>query len=525
MKKTAISMLVGFALMLPIVASALTVDEIRAQIAQLLVQLQALQQQITQVAAQDSVNIASTTNNASCFRASHNLFRGQRGTDIEELQRFLLNTGDYTYGEITGFFGSATELAVQRFQCRNNIVCSGTPDDNGYGFVGARTRAAMSARCTSQSPTQSLPTPPSTISSQTTTQATRAPPSPPATIVHQCPEIPKPTCGGSLSSLGNDANRCHRGWLCEVRTVVQNNAPRLELSGPGSLWLGETGTWTVKVTDLDGDNVSVNMFFGNEAAIETINEIAAPTSAKSFTRTRSFSTTGAYPVRVEASDTVGNSARITSIVQVRGRSCSQNGATLEHGASKTFYSQTTASSGSICASISQSRTCTNGVLSGDGSYQYTTCNEAPAVPSSGGGGTVGASGTISSCPTVSGGSCQAANGTYSSGTTLDGQILSGGPYTLSVVVPAYTCTDGAWVCTRWCGTLQPQGTRHVYRSPGSCAAGAICSPYYGSLQACTNSAASDSSGGSCPAGYGWCPAGPAGYGCALLQNGVCPIIR
>ena len=74
---------------------------------------------------------------------------------------------------------------------------------------------------------------------------------------------------GTLSSLGNDARGCHRGWLCEVRAVVQNNAPRLELSGPGSLWLNETGTWTVKATDSDRDNVSVSMFFGDESAIDT----------------------------------------------------------------------------------------------------------------------------------------------------------------------------------------------------------------------------------------------------------------
>src|SRR3989344_3753698 len=97
MKKTAISMLVGFALVLPIVASALTTDEIRAQIAQLLVQLETLKQQIAQVTTQDTPNITSAANNASCFRTSRNLFRGLRGTDIEELQRFLLNTGDYTY--------------------------------------------------------------------------------------------------------------------------------------------------------------------------------------------------------------------------------------------------------------------------------------------------------------------------------------------------------------------------------------------------------------------------------------------
>src|SRR3989338_7096887 len=67
MKKTAISMLVCFVLVLPIVASALTADEIRAQIAQLLSQLQALQQQIAQVNAQDTSGTANSANGAMCL--------------------------------------------------------------------------------------------------------------------------------------------------------------------------------------------------------------------------------------------------------------------------------------------------------------------------------------------------------------------------------------------------------------------------------------------------------------------------
>ncbi|MBI4093629.1 tail fiber domain-containing protein [Candidatus Kaiserbacteria bacterium] len=349
------SVLCVLALSLPIATSALTVEDIRQQIAQLLAQIEALQQQIAQTPT-TAANDGSATASAACFRAYRNLFRGLRGSDVEELQRFLLNTGDFTFGEITGFFGSATERAVQRFQCRELGICSGSPESNGYGFVGARTRAAMSARCSSQRTTQTQSFPPATV--------------------YQCPTITQPSCtNGTLSSLGNDTNGCHRGWLCEIRTVVQNNAPRLELSGPGSLWLNEAGTWTVKATDPDGDNVSVNMYFGNESTDELLQQLAYPTSSKSFTRTRSFTNTGSYAIRVEALDTFNNSARITSVVQVRAHTCTVNGTTLEHGASKTLYSQTTAASGSTCSAMSQTRTCDNGTVSGSSSYQYTSCME------------------------------------------------------------------------------------------------------------------------------------------------------
>ncbi len=66
--------------------------------------------------------------------------------EVTKLQQYLTQTGDYTYGSITGYFGPATEAAVQRFQCRKGIICQGTPEGTGYGVVGARTRAAM--RCT-----------------------------------------------------------------------------------------------------------------------------------------------------------------------------------------------------------------------------------------------------------------------------------------------------------------------------------------------------------------------------------------
>ena len=54
--------------------------------------------------------------------------------------------------------------------------------------------------------------------------------------------------------------------------------------------------------------------------------------------------------------------------------CTLNGVTVAHGASRTFYSATIHTN---CASVSLSRTCNNGTLSGSGSYQYASCN-APA---------------------------------------------------------------------------------------------------------------------------------------------------
>ncbi|MCR4325817.1 MAG: hypothetical protein NUV59_03345, partial [Patescibacteria group bacterium] len=55
-------------------------------------------------------------------------------------------------------------------------------------------------------------------------------------------------------------------------------------------------------------------------------------------------------------------------------SCTLDGVTVPHGSSHTFYTQQAAPSGSLCSSYAQSRTCTNGTLSGSSSYLYASCS-------------------------------------------------------------------------------------------------------------------------------------------------------
>ena len=67
-----------------------------------------------------------------------------RDNDVQELQKFLAKDKSiYPEGLITGYFGSLTKKAVQNFQCKYNIVCSGDPTATGYGQVGPKTRAKL----------------------------------------------------------------------------------------------------------------------------------------------------------------------------------------------------------------------------------------------------------------------------------------------------------------------------------------------------------------------------------------------
>lgn len=83
-----------------------------------------------------------------CELLKRELRRGSRGDDVRELQKILAQDKEvYAEGEVTGYFGERTEAAVKRLQAKLGIVASGDAVSTGYGMVGAKTRAALMARC------------------------------------------------------------------------------------------------------------------------------------------------------------------------------------------------------------------------------------------------------------------------------------------------------------------------------------------------------------------------------------------
>ncbi|MBI5457118.1 fibronectin type III domain-containing protein [Candidatus Kaiserbacteria bacterium] len=71
---------------------------------------------------------------------------GATGANVMSLQQFLAADASlYPEGIVSGYFGSLTRAAVQRYQCREGIVCSGDAASTGYGRVGPRTLAAINA--------------------------------------------------------------------------------------------------------------------------------------------------------------------------------------------------------------------------------------------------------------------------------------------------------------------------------------------------------------------------------------------
>ena len=72
---------------------------------------------------------------------------GSSGSDVTELQQFLAQDASiYPEGLVTGYYGTLTQAAVEKYQCANGIVCTGTASSTGYGSVGPQTRASINAK-------------------------------------------------------------------------------------------------------------------------------------------------------------------------------------------------------------------------------------------------------------------------------------------------------------------------------------------------------------------------------------------
>ncbi len=92
-----------------------------------------------------------------CVSLSRTLSRGMRGSDVTELQRFMVAQNYQGGGSwmVTGYYGLATETAVRNFQTQRGLFVNGTVDE--------ATRAAIGSACSSWNygalPVQPISTP------------------------------------------------------------------------------------------------------------------------------------------------------------------------------------------------------------------------------------------------------------------------------------------------------------------------------------------------------------------------------
>ncbi|QSH39306.1 hypothetical protein JXR01_03325 [Candidatus Kaiserbacteria bacterium] len=158
------ALLIAAAIVAPGISNAVTNDDLKNQIANLLKQVQVLQQQLQVVENSGStssvvpITYTSSTPTAtgSCASIAYNLNKGDENDEVRKLQLFLAQDPSvYPDAIVSGYFGSLTQRAVQAWQAKHGIVSGGTPATTGYGSVGPKTRSAMASLCNGGSVTSS----------------------------------------------------------------------------------------------------------------------------------------------------------------------------------------------------------------------------------------------------------------------------------------------------------------------------------------------------------------------------------
>ena len=71
------------------------------------------------------------------------LKKGTNHPEVAKLQEFLMSLGYIPQQATTQYFGPLTEKALKDFQCKEKIVCSGSPSKTGWGQTGPKTRKGI----------------------------------------------------------------------------------------------------------------------------------------------------------------------------------------------------------------------------------------------------------------------------------------------------------------------------------------------------------------------------------------------
>ncbi len=96
--------------------------------------------------------ISETKKVSSCPSSpfKYNLYFGTTDSttegEVTRLQKWLSTMPEiYPEGDVTGYFGPATERAIKKYQAKHGIVSSGSPDTTGYGVLGPKTRGKVNS--------------------------------------------------------------------------------------------------------------------------------------------------------------------------------------------------------------------------------------------------------------------------------------------------------------------------------------------------------------------------------------------
>ena len=128
-------------------ADAATIANVQAALENTATSTQPAQTSSGSGSSEGSGQVSASTGNG-CAVLSNTLRIGSTDQttegEVSRLQAFLgKDKSIYPEDAVTGYFGSSTLAAVQRWQAAQGIVSSGSPESTGYGNVGPLTREDM----------------------------------------------------------------------------------------------------------------------------------------------------------------------------------------------------------------------------------------------------------------------------------------------------------------------------------------------------------------------------------------------
>lgn len=423
-KRIAAAILGAVLLGSPVALSAQTVAELQQQIEALLSQLSVLQSKVIEASARPatSTQAASTPTVApigagGCVAVARTLSLGSRGDDVSALQRFLARDASvYADGSVTGFYGPLTEAAVKAFQAKHGIASSGSPETTGFGAVGPRTRERIrSSTCTPGEAAASVASSGSAVPTCTiiaSRNTVRGGESVKITWVSKNASYAIDNNTGKSTQLQGSVeyspkesttymysffgSRPGTPAVCAMRVFVespvaaappaapvQENADALSISpaeGPAPLNANFTFRPKTGISCADRD---LMIEYGD--GIRDILTTGVCASSGIRTAFHVYRQNNIYDVRVyDNTSCSGNVKCGTSLeiakaqVRVAGpASCTLGGSTVAHGETREFYNVSVVLPGESCAEKKVARTCTDGVLSGETSYQHASCTVVP----------------------------------------------------------------------------------------------------------------------------------------------------
>lgn len=145
---------VAVLLLAPAFSAADTLSDLQAQLQNLFAQIATLQAQLGTGSTTPVVAPPLPIESTACPSLARDLAFGARGTDVSQLQQFLIAQKFLAADSATGYFGALTRTAVGGWQIQAGVVLL-AEKNAGWGRVGPRTRAAILTRCSGTSGTSS----------------------------------------------------------------------------------------------------------------------------------------------------------------------------------------------------------------------------------------------------------------------------------------------------------------------------------------------------------------------------------